>query len=111
MCRRGGSKRALGARKPTLLQSWPNERWSLDFFSDAFTHGRWFRVLAVVDDYSRECPPLVDHKSLSGHSVTRELNDIIKRLVKPGAVINDDCAEMTFMAVLKWCQGSDIEWH
>jgi hypothetical protein len=31
----------------------------LDFVSDALTDGRRFRVLAVVDDYSRECSALV----------------------------------------------------
>ena len=30
-----------------------NERWSLDFISDAFTDGRRFRVRAVVDDFTR----------------------------------------------------------
>jgi len=37
-----------------------NERWSLDFVSDAFTDGRRFRTLAVVDDFSRECPTKID---------------------------------------------------
>jgi putative transposase len=32
----------------------PNQRWSLDFVSDALTNGRRFRILAVVDDFSRE---------------------------------------------------------
>ena len=33
----------------------PNRRWSLDFVSDALTDDRRFRVLAVVDDFTREC--------------------------------------------------------
>jgi len=51
---RGGRKRALGTRKPMLLPDGPNQRWSLDFVSDALTDGRRFRILAVVDDFSRE---------------------------------------------------------
>jgi putative transposase len=50
-----------------------DERWSLDFVSDAFTDGRRFRVLAVIDDFSRECLTLVADTSLSGLRVTREL--------------------------------------
>lgn len=46
--KRGGRKRALGTRRPMLLPSRANERWSLDFVSDAFTDGRRFRVLAVL---------------------------------------------------------------
>ena len=57
--KRGGRKRALGTRRPMLVPKRPNERWSLDFVSDAFTDGRRFRVLAIVDDFSRECLGLV----------------------------------------------------
>ncbi len=42
--RRGGRKRALGARAPLELPGHPNERWSLDFVSDCFTDGRRFRI-------------------------------------------------------------------
>jgi putative transposase len=32
----------------------PNQGWSLDFVSDALACGRRFRVLYVIDDFSRE---------------------------------------------------------
>lgn len=64
--KRGGRKRALGTRRPMMVPERTNERWSLDFVSDAFTDGRWFRVLAIVDDFSRECLALVADTSLSG---------------------------------------------
>lgn len=32
-----------------------NQRWSLDFLSDALTDGPRFRILAIVDDFTREC--------------------------------------------------------
>ncbi len=38
--RRGGRKRALGTRAPIRLPEGPNERWSLDFVSDAYDHVR-----------------------------------------------------------------------
>lgn len=81
--KRGGRKRALGTRRPMLLPNCPNERWSLDFVSDAFTDGRRFRVLAVVDDYSRECLALIADTSLSGLRVTRELSELIKHRGRP----------------------------
>ena len=62
--RRGGRKRALGTRKPMVLPDGPNQRWSLDFVSDAFTDGRRFRILAVVDDFTRENLALVADTSL-----------------------------------------------
>lgn len=51
----GGRKRALGTRRPIIVPDQPNQRRSLDFVSDAFTDGRRFRVLTVVDDHAREC--------------------------------------------------------
>ena len=63
--RRGGRKRALGTRAPMTLPQGPNQRWSLDFVSDVLADGRRFRVLVVVDDFTRECLALVLDTSLS----------------------------------------------
>jgi putative transposase len=68
--RRGGRKRALGTRAPMTIPLGPNQRWSLDFVSDAFSDGRRFRILAVVDDFTRECLCLVADTSLSGQRVS-----------------------------------------
>ena len=48
-----------------------NQRWSLDFVSDSLSSGHRFRVLAVVDDFTRECLSLVADASLSGLRVGR----------------------------------------
>ncbi|EBA09126.1 transposase [Sagittula stellata E-37] len=109
--RRGGRKRALGTRRPMLLPDAPNIRWSLDFVSDALTDGRRFRVLAVVDDYSRECLALVADTSLSGHRVARELDAVIARRGRPAMVVSDNDTELTSMAILSWCQRTGVEWH
>jgi hypothetical protein len=51
----------------------PNQRWSLNFVSDAFVDGRRFRILSIVDDFNRECLALVADASLPGMRVVREL--------------------------------------
>ena len=109
--RRGGRKRALGTRRPMVLPEAPNQRWSLDFVSDAFTDGRRFRILAVVDDFSRECLALVPDTSLPGMRVARELDAIVARRGKPATCVSDNGTELTSMAVLGWCQDRKIEWH
>jgi putative transposase len=109
--RRGGRKRALGTRMPITLPQGPNQRWSLDFVSDAFTDGRRFRILAVVDDFSRECLCLVADTSLSGQRVTRELDAVIARRGKPLVCVSDNGTELTSTAILRWCQDRSIEWH
>jgi len=67
----GGRKRALGTRAPAALPQAPDQHWSLDFVSDALTDGRQFRILAVVDDFSREYLCLVADTSLSCVRLTR----------------------------------------
>ena len=109
--RRGGRKRALGTRRPMLVPDRPDERWSLDFVSDAFTDGRRFRVLAIVDDFSRECLGLIADTSLSGLRVTRELSAIMMRRGRPKTIVSDNGTELTSMAVLRWCQDTGTGWH
>jgi len=109
--KRAGRKRALGTRRPMLLPSRANERWSLDLVSDAFTDGRRFRVLAIVDDFSRECLALVADTSLSGLRVTRELSNLIRLRGKPRTIVSDNGTELTSMAVLRWSQETNVEWH
>ncbi len=109
--KRGGRKRALGTRRPMVVPERINERWSLDFVSDAFTDGRRFRVLAVVDDFSRECLALIPDTSISGKRLTRELDAIIQERGKPTTIVSDNGSEMTSSAVLKWCQKTKVDWH
>ena len=71
--RRRGRKRALGTRAPMLLAEHDQPRWSLDFVSDTLSDGRRFRILCIVDDFSRECLATVADTSLGGVRVVREL--------------------------------------
>ena len=111
MRRRGGRKRALGMRAPMALPSGPNERWSLDFVSDGFTDGRRFRILAIVDDFTRECLALIADTSLSGARVARELDASSRARGRPKTCVSDNGTELTSMAILKWTQPSGVDWH
>lgn len=111
MRRRGGRKRALGTRAPLAIPQGPNQRWSLDFLSDAFAEGRRFRILAVVDDFTRECLALVADTSLPGLRVVRELEIIVAQRGRPAMCVSDNGTELTGMAVLRFSQEMRIEWH
>ena len=109
--RRGGRKRALGTRAPLAIPQGANQRWSLDFLSDAFADGRRFRILAVVDDFTRECLALVADTSLPGLRVVRELDVIIAWRGRPAMCVSDNGPELTGMSVLRFSQERQIEWH
>jgi putative transposase len=109
--RRGGRKRALGTRAPMIMPQGANQRWSLDFLSDAFADGRRFRILAIVDDFTRECLALVPDTSLPGLRVVRELDALITARGRPATCVSDNGTELTGMAVLRWSQQTRVEWH
>ena len=109
--KRNGRKRALGMRAPLAVPSRPNERWSLDFVSDSFTDGRRSRILAVVDDCTRECLALVADTSLSGARVARELDSVIARRSLPRTCLSDNGTELTSMAILAWSRSRGVDWH
>jgi len=109
--RRGGRKRALGTRAPMALPQGPNQRWSLDFLSDAFADGRRFRILAIVDDFTRECLALVPDTSLPGLRVARELDAVIAARGRPAMCVSDNGTELTGTAILRWAQERRVEWH
>ena len=109
--RRGGRKRALGTRAPMAVPQGANQRWSLDFVSDVLADGRRFRVLVVVDDYTRECLAMVVDTSLSGMRVARELDTVIAARTKPIMVVSDNGTELTSHAILAWQEERGVEWH
>ena len=109
--KRGGRKRALGTRTPMPLPARANERWSLDFVSDALSDGRRFRILCVVDGFTRECLALVPDTSLSGARVARELDRLIAERGKPKTIVSDNGTELTSTAMLFWQQETGVGWH
>lgn len=100
MRKRGGRKRALGTRAPMAVPQGPNQRWSLDFISDALVDGRRFRILCVLNDFSRECLATVVDNSLSGERVGRELDKIALRTGYSSMVNSDSGSELTSNASL-----------
>ena len=109
--RRGGRKRAMGTRAPMTIPFAPNHRWSLDFVSDQLLDGRRFRILAVVDDCTRECLTLVADTSLSGVRVARELDRLVLERGKPRTIVSDNGTELTSNAILTWADERHVGWH
>jgi putative transposase len=109
--RRGGRKRALGTRAAMIAPQRPNERWSLDFVSDQFIDGRRMRILAVVDDCTRECLTLAADTSISGQRVARELDRLLAERGRPTTIVSDNGTELTSNAILRWADDHQVGWH
>ena len=111
MRKRGGRKRAIGARSPISLPTAANQRWSIDFVADALGNGRRFPVLTIVDDFTRECLALVADTSLSGLRVARELDRIAEARGYPSMIVSDNGTELTSHAMLCWQEERSVLWH
>ena len=72
----------------------------MDFLSDAFADGRRFRILAIVDDFTRECLTLAADTSLPGLRVARELDAVIALRGRPTTIVSDNGTELTSLAML-----------
>jgi putative transposase len=109
--RRRGRKRATGTRAPSTIPQAANQRWSLDFVADVLSWGRRFRVLAIVDDFTREALALVVDSSINGRRVVRELDALIARRGRPAMIVSDNGTELTSRAVLEWTNRTGTLWH
>jgi transposase InsO family protein len=73
---------------------------------------RFFRILAVVDDCTRECLTLVADTSICGRRVARELDNIVRRRERsPDTIVSDNGTELTSNAILNWADQTGVGWH
>ena len=101
--RRKHLHRALEPR-PALAA--PNQEWALDFASDVTAAGQRFRVLGVIDSFTRQSRVLETSTSFPSRRVTRELERAIAVHGKPQAIRCDNGPEMTSRHFQAWA----IEW-
>ena len=50
-------------QNPPLTKA--NQEWAIDFVTDSLATGRSFRVLTIVDSFTRECPAMEVDSCLS----------------------------------------------
>ena len=79
--------------------------------SYALEGGRRFRVLNVIDDFSRECPVAVVNTSFGGAHVARKLDRSTEFCDYVYLVLSDNGAELTSNAMPKWQEGRIFDWH
>ena len=101
-------KKLTRPRIPLVVPDRANERWSIDFVSDQLVNGRRFRVLNLVDDFTRECVLQIVDFSLSGERLTRELDQLS---ILPRTIVCDNGPEFTSKAMLFWSKQRGVKLH
>jgi len=104
-------KKLTRPRIPLTVPHAANQRWSLDFVSDQLATGRRFRILNIVDDYSRECVGQLIDTSISGIAVSHFLDELSMTRGLPGTVVTDNGSELTSKAMFLWSQRTGVILH
>lgn len=95
-------------RGPAPAPSGPGERWSMDFVHDALADGRPFRVLTVVDQWSRQSPILEAAFRMSGTTVAEALDRAIGRGTPPRSITVDHGTEFMSRVLEDWAHARGV---
>jgi putative transposase len=109
--RRKRRKFAAGARIVLAAPTQPNQRWSMDFMGDSLATGRTFRILNLVDDYSREAIATEVDTSLPGLRVVRVLERVAEGRPLPATIVCDNGPEFTGRALDSWAYARGVQLH
>jgi putative transposase len=80
----------------------PGHVWSYDFVMDRTHDGRSFRMLTVIDEYTRECLAIEVDRHIRSGDVLHVLTDLFTRHGAPDHIRSDNGAEFTAKAVRDW---------
>ena len=97
------------SRIPIEAATAPNQQWSMDFVSARLLDNRWFRVLTVIDQYTRECVLLLADQSLTGEKVARGLNAVLHHRPTPQSITVDNGSEFTGRAMEAWASQHQVQ--
>jgi putative transposase len=89
----------------------PRQLWAMDFVSDHVVDGRRFRVLTVVDTFSRRSPGVLIEPSISGERVARFLDEVAAAHGYPKAISVDNGPEFVSNALDRWAHQRGVELH
>ena len=85
-----------------LRPSWPNHVWAYDFVQARTHDGRAFRMLTVIDEFTRECLAIEVARRLRSDDVLQVLADLMVQHGSPDYIRSDNGPEFTAKAVRAW---------
>ena len=80
----------------------PNHVWSYDFVEGRTHNGRKFRMLNIIDEFTRECLAIRIDRKLNSTDVIDVLSDLFILRGVPGHVRSDNGPEFIAKAVREW---------
>lgn len=85
-----------------LRPCWPNHVWAYDFVMARTHNGKAFRMLTVIDEFTRRCLAIKVERSLKNEDVMHILADLFIEQGQPDYLRSDNGSEFTAKAIRKW---------
>lgn len=79
-----------------------NEVWSLDFLHDSCLNGTKLKILAVIDEFTRECLALEAAASLNSSAVQKVLAGLFQERGAPKSLRSDNGPEFIARSLCVW---------
>lgn len=92
-----------------LRPSWKNHVWAYDFVHDRTKDGRAFRMLTVIDEYTRECLAIATKRKLKSGDVLETLENLFIDRGMPDHIRSDNGAEFTATMVRDWLEKMEVK--
>jgi putative transposase len=86
-----------------------HQRWSMDFMSDALFSGERFRLLTLVDHFSRVSPAIQVGQRMTGDDVVRILQEATARYGKPETICVDNGPEFISRSLDWWAHWNGVK--
>jgi len=87
-----------------LRPQYRNHVWSYDFVMDRTEDGRAFRMLTVIEEYSRQCLAIRTERRLDHETVLETLAELFLKHGPPEHIRSDNGSEFTALAVRTWLE-------
>ncbi len=91
-----------------LRPQYPNHVWSYDFVYDRTADGKAFRILTVIDEYTRTCLALAVRRRFNHQEVFEVLADLFMQYGVPDLIRSDNGSEFTAIEIRKWLGRLDV---
>ena len=101
-------KKITRPRVPMPVPTKANERWSADSMSGQLANGRRFRILNLIDDFSRQCVGQIVDTSISGARLARYLDELSTTRPLPRTLVLDNGPEFTSKAMFCWARRTGV---
>ncbi len=83
--------------------------WSYDFMVDRTTDGRSFRILTILDEYTRECLAVKVERRITSQEVIDKLFDLFIFRAVPDHIRSDNGPEFTAKAIHSWLSKQGVK--